>query len=137
MNIKDYFCDSRWQSEGFEPVEEWAQVAELARGCAREGATVLCLMEDDLACAACANGNQLVPYRVRLGGTLVVALVCKGCIEKLSLNPATQGTIRGRVLSTLKANIRDDTAFDMAYLFQHGPRIRMVRGRNLQTEILT
>jgi hypothetical protein len=135
--IRSYFCDHRARSSDFEPDDTWTQVAELARGCAREGQPVLCLMEEQPACCACANTNELMPYRVRLRNVMVVGLFCSSCVAKLNLNPSTQGTIRGRVLRTLKTNIEEDTALEQAFLFEHGPRIRMVRGRNLQMEMLS
>jgi hypothetical protein len=137
MNIRDYFCDANYTSEGFQPIEEWKEVAALARGCAREGEDTLCIMEDEPGCCACGSTAELCPYRVRLGRTLVVGLFCARCNEKLNLNAQTHGTIRGRVLRALRDNIDEDISFDMAYLFQFGPRIRMVRGRNLHSEVLT
>ena len=131
MNIIQYFKERRWRDKTVKLFEDHKQLAELARGTAREGYIVLALMLRHPYCSCCAEGERRTPMRVPWGGTQICTLLCERCSKQLCENSVGHG----RVLKQLKELIATGI-YEMAYLFQHGPRIRIVWGGNLGHEVL-
>ena len=134
MNIINYFKGAQWVPKDFEPDPLCEQVAELARGCAREGyivAALMCLEHEYPMCAGCDRVEQLMAYRVPMGGKQVVCLLCDKCVKNMA-----HETGHGRIIKWLRDKI-ERGYFEMAYLFQHGQRIRIVWGHQLGSEVLS
>lgn len=135
MDIIHYFKDSRWSKPQGKLHDERRQVAELARGCAREGHVTLAIMLDlevPPICAACGSGKELLAMRVPSAGVQVCCLLCGDCRKTVSKN--SRG--HGKIVKELRQNSAQ-AVFEMAYLFKHGPRIRIVWGSDLGQEVLT
>ena len=121
-------------------------LAELARGTAREGHVVLCVnaspeLGPEPRCASCYSAFNVVPYRVPRGTTQYVALICETCLAKqASLRNGQKGYgmryLSDRI-SNMLASASPDATFDEVLLIPAGSRIRMVTGRDLDTEVLS
>jgi len=132
MNIINYFKGSQWLPDGWEPDPECAQVAELARGCARENHIVLAVIRpQNQNCMACTSTNTLMACRVPMGGKQVVGLLCPTCVKRMAHQSG-----HGLILKWLRSQLKADL-YEMAYLFRQGQRIRIVWGRQLESEALS
>jgi hypothetical protein len=68
--------------------------------------------------------------RVPWGAKVVVSPMCSACIKRMA-KPSMQGRITHEAKESL-----DDGIHEMAYLFMHGQRIRIVWGRELHSEVI-
>ena len=136
MNIINYFKGAQWVPDDFEPDPLCAQVAELARGCAREGHIVLAtMMPEEIyqRCSACPGTHELMPCRVPMRGKQICCLLCSSCVKKMGNERG-----HGEVVKGLRHYIyQGESPFEMAALFQHGQRIRIVWGWDLGMETLS
>ena len=113
-----------------------AMLAELARGCAREGFTTLvCMHTPPLypRCLCCESTQELCSMRVQVRGEVVVCLLCSKCQKRVS-----KPTMLSQMIYEVKCGIINaDPRMEMAYLFQHGQRVRIVYGHDIGNEVLS
>ena len=128
--LKDYFRQA-WAIDDLDPLNQ--ALAELARGCAREGYTTLVVMRDPQRCICCDSDDQLCPMRIPVGDKQVVSLLCIKCQKRVS-DVKMMAQMIYEVRRGLKAA---EPGMEMALLFQDGQRIRLVWGYRLGTEVLS
>ena len=129
-NLKDYFRQA-WATDDLNPLH--IALAELARGCAREGYTTLVLMRDPQLCICCDSNDGLCPMRVPVGDKQVVALLCLKCQKRVS-----DVKMLAQMIYEVRRGINEaESGMEMGLLFQHGQRIRLVHGYRIGTEVLS
>ena len=111
-----------------------SSLAELARGCAREGYMTRVILPSPPSCVCCESPDGLCPIRVLVGGEQVAALMCLKCQKRMS-KPGMMSQmiheVRVGAIKYPKLNA------EMALLFQQGQRIRIVWGHKLGSEVLS
>ena len=113
------------------------ELVELARGCAREGYTCLVVAPAEGAepmCLDCATDGLLLPIRVKNGSELIVGLFCSTCINKSPEKAMAENALDRMAGDRVWQSGR---SFETAYLFQQGPRIRIVSGTDLEQGIIS
>jgi hypothetical protein len=130
MKIKNYFRQA-WTEEVPDPL--YKELAELARGCAREGYITLMLLRRPQRCICCNSNDNLCPIRIPVGEKQVVSLLCLRCQKRVS-----DVKMLAQMIYEVRSGIRNaESHMEMALLFQSGQRIRMVTGYKLESEVLS
>ena len=130
MKLKTYF-KNRDHIDKTDADPLYVELAELARGCAREGYVTVAVMPVWPKCLCCGSKDKLCPLRMPSGTTLVVALFCEHCQRRMM-----DARMHSRMTYEVKRGIIDNPSQDMAYLFAHGERIRIVWGHKLGSEVI-
>jgi hypothetical protein len=130
MKLKLYFKNRDHIDKG-KAIPIYEALAELARGCAREGYVTKVVMPRTPMCVCCRSREQLCPLRMPQGTTLVAALFCGSCQRKM-MDPR----MRSQISYEVKRSLIDNTQNEQAYLFAHGERIRIVWGYKLGSEVI-
>jgi hypothetical protein len=136
--IRDYFThDKTVDRSKLDPL--LVELADLARGCAREGHLTLAIMPRCCStisgCLVCGSTDHNMPMRRPVGHRMTVALYCDICQKRV---PQLQdATIAKLIRERAVPGPYDSIEQEMAYLFQDGPRLRLVWGQNINTEALS
>lgn len=111
-------------------------LAELAKGCAREGHIVHILfpneLSEDIWCTTCPSDTNLMPMRVACRNELIVTLFCERCQARVA-----RPTMRHQMIHEVRDALSVPCRFEEAYLFNNGLRVRMVTGIGLHQEALS
>ena len=108
-------------------------LAELARGCAREGYVTYVLMRSPQRCICCDSGDGLCPMRVPVGGAQVVSLLCLRCQQRIS-----DVKMLAQMIYEVRRGIKNaEPDMQMGLLVQQGQRIRLTWGHQIGSEVLS
>ena len=112
------------------------ELAELARGCAREGFVTLVCMHTPPCyhqCICCGSSSKLCPVRIPVGGKQACVLFCGTCQKRLS-----DDKMLSQMIYEVRRGIKNaDPRMDMGLLLPHGTHIRIVWGHNLGSEVIS
>ena len=128
--LKDYFRQA-WANDDLNELNK--ALAELARGCAREGYSTLVLMRNPQRCICCDSDDGLCPMRVPVGDKQVVALLCLKCQKRVS-----DVKMMAQMIYEVRRGLKEaEPSMEMGLLVQDGQRIRLVYGYRIGTEVLS
>lgn len=138
--IRDYFTHDIYADGKGQLDPTLKELADLARGCVREGMLTLAVMPHDCnimhGCVVCGSTDSLMPMRAQLGHRNVVAIFCAKCQKRVPVlkDQYFRGRLKRLVIPT---DPNQSLLIEMAYLFRRGPRTQIVWGRDINTEALS
>ena len=137
MKLCHYFKPRH--APGFTDIDKdplFKELAELARGTAREGHVTMVYMHTPPLtprCLCCSGKVGLCPMRIPVGGRQVTALLCRTCQRRIS-----EPKMLSQMIYEVRRGVKQASpAMESAILTRHGDRIRIVWGKQIESEVLS